>query len=147
MLLASGCEQGSSSPTSIALPSTVVDVTTITVPIDAAVVASVDAGTLRIDFTGHPVDRSMGYTVSKGDEGILVGYLATEGGPGAFVAYEADRPLEFPDGLVTGHGPDVFDVSGLPSGTYTACAVAMPAEQQGLVCVGFTIEPGDAGTP
>lgn len=147
LTLACGCtddDQEAVSPTSGGAPSTSVGVTTATVPVDAAVVASVDGGQLSIDFTGHPIDRGMSYTVSS-DGGIdvgamVVGYLATEGGPGSFIPHPSEQPLNFPDGLVTGPGPDVFDVSALAPGEYTACAVTMTGDQPGLVCVGFTIE-------
>lgn len=147
LLLAGGCsddDQEAVSPTSGGAPATSVGVTTATVPVDAAVATSVADGELSIDFTGHPVDRAMGYTVSS-DGGIdvgplLVGHLATEGGPGTFVPLRADQPMEFPDGLVTGPGPDVFDVSMLAPGEYTACVVTMTGSEPGLLCVAFTIE-------
>jgi hypothetical protein len=147
LLLAGGCsddEQGAASTTSVAAPSTSVAVTTATVPADAAVVASVDGEMLSIDFTGHSIDRAMNYTVSSdtGIEGVglVVGYLATEGGPGMFIPYRSDWTVEFPDGLVTGPGPDAFDVSGLAAGEYTACVVTMTESEPGLLCVNFTIE-------
>lgn len=147
LLLTCGCsddEQGGASTASIDAPSTTVGVTIATVPTDPAVVASVDDEMLSIDFTGHPIDRAMSYTVSSdtGTEGVglVVGYLATEGGPGTFIPYRSDWTVEFPDGQVTGPGPDVFHVWALAPGEYTACAVTMTGSEPGQLCVGFTID-------
>jgi hypothetical protein len=143
VLLLSGCSSdgGAASDTTIA-PSTATGITMVTVPIDADVVATVIGDTLSIDFSARPIDRSMSYTVATdagpGGAAEVVGHLATEGGPGTFIALSPDRPPEFPDGLVTGPGPDVFDVSDLPSARYTACTVTMKGDAPGLLCVGFT---------
>jgi hypothetical protein len=147
LLLVCGCssdDQEAASTMSIGAPSTSVADTIATVRADPAIVATVDGEVLSIDFTGNPLDRAMHYTVTSDTDtdgvGQLVGYLATEGGPGTFIPHPSDQPLNFPDGLVTGPGPDVFDIAGLAAGEYTACAVTMTESEPGLVCVDFTIE-------
>lgn len=147
--LAVGCggqddEQPSASlaADSVASAASMASVSVVFRAVDPRVGVVVTGATVSIDFSAHPVERAMNYEVSRialeGEQSaLLLGYLASDGGPGRFEPYSEETASNLTDGVVVGAGPDVFDISGLEPGNYRACVNDLVDED--MLCVEFTV--------
>ncbi len=112
---------------------------TLSPNLDESLRSSLDGDVLSISYSSPPGDRSMYFSVAQtADEDenpVLVGYLLSGAATvGSFVPWESDDQL-MPDGVVSGGGPDQFDVGPLKSDAYVACIELI--DKRSVKCVEF----------